>query len=38
MDKLEAARDHRGRHAAILLPYDAVIAAFADAAAKQEAA
>jgi len=38
MDKLTAARDHRGRHAAILLPYDAVIAAFADAAAKQEVA
>lgn len=38
MDKLAAARDHKGRHAAILLPYDAVIAAFADAAAKQQAA
>ncbi len=38
MDKLMAAQDHKGRHAAILLPYDAVIAAFADAAAKQEAA
>jgi NifU-like protein involved in Fe-S cluster formation len=38
MDKLAAARDHKGRHAAILLPYDAVIAAFEDAAAKQEAA
>lgn len=37
MDKLVAAKDHKGRHAAILLPYDAVIAAFADAAAKQEA-
>tara|TARA_R110000824_G_scaffold211072_1_gene397002 strand:+ start:13093 stop:13533 length:441 start_codon:yes stop_codon:yes gene_type:complete len=37
-DKLAAARDHKGRHAAILLPYDAVVAAFADAAAKQEAA
>ncbi len=37
MDKLAAAREHKGRHAAILLPYDAVIAAFADAAAKQEA-
>lgn len=37
MDKLAAARDHNGRHAAILLPYDAVIAAFADAAAKQRA-
>lgn len=31
MDKLVAARDHKGRHAAILLPYDALIAAFADA-------
>jgi NifU-like protein involved in Fe-S cluster formation len=38
MDKLAAARDHKGRHAAILLPYDAVIAACADAAARQEAA
>ncbi|WP_417594070.1 iron-sulfur cluster assembly scaffold protein [Parasphingorhabdus sp.] len=37
MDKLAAARDHKGRHAAILLPYDTVIAAFADAAAKQKA-
>jgi len=38
MDKLIAAKDHKGRHAAILLPYDALIAAFADAATKQEAA
>ncbi|NCN84496.1 MAG: iron-sulfur cluster assembly scaffold protein [Sphingomonadales bacterium] len=38
MDKLTAAQGHKGRHAAILLPYDAVIAALADAAAKQEAA
>ncbi len=38
MDKLKAAKDHKGRHAAILLPYDAVIAAFAAAAAKQEVA
>ncbi|MEH6789156.1 iron-sulfur cluster assembly scaffold protein [Parasphingorhabdus sp.] len=37
MDKLSAARDHKGRHPAILLPYDAVIAAFADAATKQKA-
>ncbi|WP_373491949.1 iron-sulfur cluster assembly scaffold protein [Parasphingorhabdus sp.] len=37
VDMLTAARDHKGRHAAILLPYDAVIAAFADAAAKQKA-
>ncbi|WP_417621920.1 iron-sulfur cluster assembly scaffold protein [Parasphingorhabdus sp.] len=38
MDNLAAARDHKGRHAAILLPYDAVIAALADAAAKQQVA
>lgn len=38
MDKLAAAKDHKGRHAAILLPFDAVIAAFTDAAAKQKAA
>lgn len=38
MDKLAAAREHKGRHAAILLPYDAVIAALADAVAKQEVA
>ena len=37
MDKLIAARDHKGRHPAILLPYDTVIAAFADAVARQEA-
>jgi len=37
MDILVAAQDHKGRHAAILLPYDAVIAAFADAVAKQKA-
>lgn len=37
MDKLAAARDHQGRHGAILLPYDTLIAAFADA-AKREAA
>jgi len=35
IDRLTSARDHKGRHAAILLPYDAVIAAFADAAHKQ---
>lgn len=35
MDKLVAARDHKGRHAAILLPYDALIAAFADAAKRK---
>ncbi len=38
MDKLTAARDHKGRHAAILLPFDAMIAACADAAAKRKAA
>ncbi|WP_321323027.1 iron-sulfur cluster assembly scaffold protein [uncultured Parasphingorhabdus sp.] len=38
MDNLAAARDHKGRHAAILLPYDAMIAACADAAAKRKAA
>ena len=37
MDLLEAARDHKGRHAAILLPYDAVIAATKAALAKQKA-
>tara|TARA_R110000824_G_scaffold161984_9_gene337543 strand:- start:1498 stop:1935 length:438 start_codon:yes stop_codon:yes gene_type:complete len=37
MDKLIAARDHKGRHAAILLPYDALIAAFADAAKRKAA-
>ena len=37
MDKLMVAKDLRGRHGAILLPYDALIAAFADA-AKQRAA
>lgn len=36
MDKLAAAREHKGRHSAILLPYDAMIAALADAVAKQE--
>lgn len=35
MDKLAAAREHKGRHAAILLPYDALIAAFADAAKRK---
>ncbi|MEO9601283.1 iron-sulfur cluster assembly scaffold protein [Parasphingorhabdus sp.] len=37
MDKLAAARDHKGRHAAILLPYDALIAAFEDAAERKAA-
>ena len=35
MDKLIAARDHQGRHAAILLPYNALIAAFANAAKRK---
>lgn len=34
IDQLAAARDHKGRHAAILLPYDAVIAAFTAASLK----
>jgi|TARA_R100001244_G_scaffold39766_2_gene35712 NifU-like protein involved in Fe-S cluster formation len=38
MDKFTSAREHKGRHAAILLPYDTVIAAFADAATRQDAA
>ena len=37
IDKLIAAQEHKGRHAAILLPYDALIAALTDAAANQEA-
>ncbi len=37
MDKLIAAKDHQGRHAAILLPYDALIAAFTDAAKRKAA-
>ena len=37
MDKLAVAKDHRGRHGAILLPYDALIAAFADAAKRKAA-
>ncbi|MEP2103844.1 MAG: iron-sulfur cluster assembly scaffold protein [Parasphingorhabdus sp.] len=38
MDHLTAAKEHKGRHAAILLPYDAILAAFAAAATKEEAA
>lgn len=38
IEHLAAARDHKGRHAAILLPFDAVIAAFADAAARHQVA
>lgn len=37
MDKLVVAKDHQGRHGAILLPYDALIAAFADAAKRKAA-
>ena len=37
MDKLAVAKDHRGRHGAILLPYDALIAAFADTAKRKAA-
>ena len=38
MDKLMPAKNHKGRHAAILLPYDAVIAALDDAKTKQTVA
>tara|TARA_R110000772_G_scaffold44732_16_gene102863 strand:- start:704 stop:1144 length:441 start_codon:yes stop_codon:yes gene_type:complete len=38
MDHLSAAKDHPGRHAAILLPYDAILAAFEAAATASEAA
>lgn len=38
MNHLEAAKTHPGRHAAILLPYDALIAALESAAAKHKAA
>ena len=31
MDLLEPVREHKGRHAAVLLPYDAILAAVADA-------
>lgn len=34
MDRLEPVRGHKGRHAAVRLPYDAVLAAFADAHSK----
>ncbi|GAB5488050.1 MAG: iron-sulfur cluster assembly scaffold protein [Parasphingorhabdus sp.] len=36
MDLLEPVREHKGRHAAVLLPYDAVLAAFADAHSKMK--
>lgn len=38
MNHLSAAKDHPGRHAAILLPYDAILAAVEAAAAASEAA
>ncbi|GAA0474551.1 iron-sulfur cluster assembly scaffold protein [Parasphingorhabdus litoris] len=38
MNHLVAAKEHVGRHAAILLPYDAILAAFEAAAKKDEAA
>ncbi len=38
MDHLMAAKDHKGRHPAILLPYDAILAAFESAATENEAA
>ncbi|WP_109356372.1 iron-sulfur cluster assembly scaffold protein [Sphingorhabdus sp. EL138] len=38
MDHLRAAKDHPGRHAAILLPFDAILAAFKSAANASEAA
>lgn len=38
MEHLSAAKDHTGRHDAILLPYDAILAAVEAAAATSEAA
>ncbi len=38
MEHLSAAKDHPGRHAAILLPYDAILAAFEAAPTASEAA
>lgn len=38
MDHLSSAKDHPGRHAAILLPYDAILGAFEAAAIPGEAA
>lgn len=38
MDHLSAAKDHPGRHPAILLPYDAILAAFEAALTASEAA
>lgn len=38
MDLLEPVSEHKGRHAAVLLPYDALLAAFADAYSNMKAA
>ncbi|QTD57107.1 iron-sulfur cluster assembly scaffold protein [Parasphingorhabdus cellanae] len=38
MEHLMAAKEHKGRHAAILLPYDAILAAFKAATSASEAA
>lgn len=38
MNLLESVREHKGRHAAVLLPYDAILAALADAQSKIKAA
>jgi NifU-like protein involved in Fe-S cluster formation len=38
MEHLAAAKDHKGRHAAIILPYDALIAAFEIALTNNEVA
>ncbi len=37
INMLDVAKDHKGRHAAILLPFDALIAAFDKASAKRKA-
>ncbi|MEP2989454.1 MAG: iron-sulfur cluster assembly scaffold protein [Parasphingorhabdus sp.] len=36
MDLLAPVRGHKGRHAAVLLPYDAILAAFVDAHSKMK--
>lgn len=38
MNLLESVREHKGRHAAVLLPYDAILAALTDAQSKIRAA
>lgn len=38
MDLLAPVREHKGRHAAVLLPYDAILAAFVDAHSKMKVA